>query len=79
MAIVPSVQKMDDLTLIKHMEARHDEMIADGFNLSPKGQPIVLRAGVTWRVFHDKMHELYDGRVVDGEPFFNHAHKPENE
>jgi hypothetical protein len=80
MALVPNVRNMDDVTLIKHMQARHDEMIADGFDLAPNGEPIKLRAGVEWRTFHDKMHEWYDGRTVgDGENFFNHLHKPEDE
>lgn len=80
MALVPSVRNMDDEILIKHMEARHQEMIAEGVKLHANEAARKVRLGVEWRTFHDKMHELYDGRVVgDGENFFNHTHKPENE
>jgi hypothetical protein len=82
MALVPSVHNMDDATLIKHMQARHDEMIAEGLDLAPNGVPMKLRSSVEWRTFHDKMHELYDGRTVgpdEGESFFNHLHRLEDE
>lgn len=76
---VPAVGDMDDETLIKHMEHRHDEHIAMKFPNEPdrikQGLPRRLRAGVTWRLFHDKLHELYDGRVVAGAPFYDHEHK----
>ena len=83
---VPSVHDMADEILIKHMAARHNEMFAEGYDPSAnepdrvaRGEPARLRAGVEWRTFHDKMHELYDGRVDGAKDMFNHVHKePEN-
>jgi hypothetical protein len=76
---IPGVQDMDDETLIKHMELRHNEDVAMNFTEEPerkaKGLSRRLRGGVVWRTFHNYLHQLYDGREVDGEPFFNHQHK----
>lgn len=77
---VPSVLDMDDVTLIKHMELRHGEDLrVKRLGWEPqreeRGEPPTLRGnGKVWRTFHNKMHELYDGRVIKGEDFYNHTH-----
>lgn len=78
---VPSVADMSDQILIKHMEARHGEDLKvknlghepdrDAKNLAPR----LRGSGKVWRTYHDKMHELYDGRLHDGEPWYDHEHK----
>jgi len=78
---VPAVRDMDDPTLIKHMEARHEEDVSTTHlgagepDRVAQGLPPRLRAGVEWRTFHNKMHELYDGREHNGRPWFDHVHK----
>jgi hypothetical protein len=82
---VPSVRGMDDETLIKYMEYRHDEDLkVKNLGHEPdreaKGLAPRLRgSGQVWRTFHNKMHELYDGRMHDGETWFDHYHEPEAE
>jgi hypothetical protein len=80
---VPSVRDMDDATMIKHMQHRHDEDIKS-INIGHQepdrvaaGLPPRLRAGVEWRTFHNKMHELYDGRVDGARDMYDHVHKEE--
>jgi hypothetical protein len=78
---VPSVNDMTDQILIKHMEARHDEDLKvknlghepdrDAKQLAPR----LRGTGKVWRTYHDKMHELYDGREHKGEPWYDHEHK----
>jgi hypothetical protein len=78
---VPSVLDMSDAILIKHMEARHDQDVSvnnlghepdrDARGLAPR----LRGSGKVWRTYHDKMHELYDGRQHNGEPWYNHVHK----
>jgi hypothetical protein len=79
---VPSVQDMSDGILIKHMKARHDEMIAEDYDPEigepdrvRRGEPPRLRAGVEWREFHDYMHRLYDGRTDGARDMYDHTHK----
>lgn len=78
---VPSVANMDDEIFIKHMEARHEEDVSTVHlgiqdpDRAAKGLPHRLREGVTWRKFHEKMHELYDGRTDGAAGMYNHVHK----
>jgi hypothetical protein len=74
---VPSAYDMSDDILIKHFQARHDQDVSDRlFRNEPdrkaKGLPPRLREGVTWRIYHDKVHELYDGRSNGP---YRHVHK----
>jgi hypothetical protein len=73
---VPSGDDMDDDTLMKHMEARHGENLALKFREEPdrkrRGLPRRLQNPETWRTYHRKLHELYDGRP-DGP--YRHVHK----
>lgn len=77
---VPSVSDMDDPLFIKHMEHRHGEDLkVKNLGHEPqrdeKGLAPTLRGnGKVWRTFHDKMHELYDGRLINGQDFYNHDH-----
>lgn len=73
---VPSVADMDDPTLIKHMEARHDEDVAVtrmGWNGDPDDKRDLRN--IPWRTFHNKMHELYDGRTDGAAGMYDHEHK----
>lgn len=77
---VPSVQDMDDQILIKHMAARHDEDLR--FDISKpepeQKKPRLRGSGKVWRTFHDKMHELYDGRTDGARGMYDHVHKEPN-
>jgi hypothetical protein len=81
---VPSVRDMTDEIMIKHMQHRHDEDIGHiniGYeepDRKAKGLPRRLRAGVEWRTFHDKMHELYDGRTDGAAGMYDHVHKEQS-
>jgi hypothetical protein len=50
---VPPVAEMEDGTLIKHLELRHEEDLAMDFNGGN------MQASGTWRTYHDAMHRLY--------------------
>lgn len=79
MVSVPSVEDMSDEILMKHMEARHGESLALKFRDEPdrakRGLPRRLHNPETWRIYHDKLHELYDGRETGP---YRHVHKEPN-
>ena len=76
MVRVPSAGDMNDETVILHLEKRHGESLALKFTEEPdrarKGLPRRLRNPETWRVYHAKLHENYDGR--ENGPY-RHTHK----
>lgn len=59
---VPSVQGMDDETLMKHLEHRHAEDLKMSFEVEPDQTERRLRAPKEWRTYHDAMHRLYPGK-----------------
>lgn len=73
---VPSVEDMDDETFIKHFELRHGENLAHRFLNEPdrvkKGLPRRLNDPEVWKTYHEKMHEIYNGREFGP---FNHEHR----
>jgi hypothetical protein len=73
---VPAAGDMDDEIFIKHMERRHGESLALKFIEEPdrkrKGQGRRLADPKTWRTYHQRLHELYDGR--ENGPY-RHTHK----
>ena len=56
---VPSVDGMNDETLMKHMEFRHDDDLRLEFQVEPDRAERRLMAADLWRSYHDAMHRLY--------------------
>lgn len=55
---IPSVADMDDETLMKHMELRHEGDLAMSFEIEPGRDERRLRAPKEWRTYHDTIHRL---------------------
>ncbi len=76
MVRVPSAEDMEDETLMLHMERRHGESLALKFEPEPdrvaKGLKRRLRNPTTWRIYHQRLHDLYDGRPNGP---YRHTHK----
>lgn len=64
---VPSVADMDDETLMKHLEFRHEDDLRQEFTPDPDKGERRLAAPETWRTYHDAMHRLYPRK-------YEHAH-----
>lgn len=56
---IPSVSEMDDETLMKHLELRHEDDLAMSFKPEPDREERRLHAPKEWRTYHDAMHRLY--------------------
>lgn len=56
---VQSVEVMDDETLMKHLENRHDDDLRMDFKVEPGRAERRLTAPREWRTFHQAMHRLY--------------------
>lgn len=56
---VAPVSEMDDETLIKHLEHRHEDDLRMEFKTEPDRAERRLHAGAEWRTYHDAMHRLY--------------------
>lgn len=56
---VPSVDVMDDETVMLHMEHRHDNDLRMRFLPEPERTERRLRAPEEWRTFHETQHRLH--------------------
>jgi len=56
---VVSVQVMDDETLMKHLENRHEDDLRMEFTVEPDAGERRLHAPKEWRSYHEAMHRLY--------------------
>jgi hypothetical protein len=66
--MVPSVESMDDETLMKHLEFRHEHDLALRFLPDPDQEVRTLAAPELWRTYHDTMHRLHPNK-------YQHAHR----
>lgn len=66
--VVPSVDEMDDETLIMHLRLRHGDDLR--IKLPDPGCPswCKLQAGNAWRAFHDMVHRLHPRQ-------YDHSHE----
>jgi hypothetical protein len=67
---IPPVTVMDDETLMKHLELRHDADLRMEFMPEPGKNERRITAPKEWRTFHDKMHSLHPNS-------YNHRHNEE--
>jgi len=67
---IPPVGVMDDETLMKHLDLRHDNELRMRFVPEPDREERRLVAGKEWRTYHDTMHRLNAER-------YDHEHNPQ--
>lgn len=56
--LIPSVDTMDDETLMKHLELRHEADLRMEFREEPDYAERRMYAPREWRTYHDTMHRL---------------------
>lgn len=66
--VVTPVDEMEDETLMKHLELRHEDDLALRFLPDPDKGTRVLAAPELWRTYHDTMHRLYPCK-------YEHSHR----
>lgn len=59
MVHIPSVEDMDDETLMKHLELRHEDDLKMSFEAEPDRTERRMHAPKEWRTYHDAVHRLY--------------------
>jgi hypothetical protein len=67
---VPSVQDMDDETLMLHFEHRHSDQLKLQFKPEPDSGKRRLHGSKEWRTFHETIH-----RLEMSDAGFDHEHK----
>jgi hypothetical protein len=68
---VPSIQVMDDETVMLHLELRHANETLVEFLPEPGRTERRLHAPREWRTFHDAQHRLQHDE-------YDHSHNKEN-
>lgn len=66
--MIPSVDDMDDETLMKHLELRHEDDLRLTFKPEPGRTERRLAAPGLWRTYHNTMHRLYSNK-------YDHRHR----
>ena len=65
---VPSAEDMDNLTFLKHMDARHSNEVRNGPLATAKSDPTDDGWVGPYRAFHERCHDI----AVPGQ--YNHEH-----
>lgn len=66
---VPSIDVMDDETVMLHLENRHADELAMTFLPEPDRKARRMMAPVEWRTYHETMHYLHHNK-------YDHEHNP---
>jgi hypothetical protein len=66
--VVTPVDEMNDETLMKHLENRHQDDLRLSFKPDPGKSERTLAAPTEWRTYHDTMHRLYPRK-------YEHSHR----
>ena len=66
--IVAPVADMDDETVMKHLEFRHEDDLKMAFKPEPDRTERRLNNAETWRTYHNSMHRLYPRK-------YEHTHR----